>query len=449
MAGYRLAGMGDRCIASLMDSILIAAIFAVIGMAVAAQLGGVTGSGFSLNGVPAAIAIGSTLLAGFLYYLLAEGIAGVTLGKAIAGIQVRKKTGTSCGLRASMVRNVFRIVDVFGAYLVGLFVAIFSKARQRVGDHVAGTIVVENPIGKAIRATLAVLWVAAIAGGVTAAYEIRRSAPEMVSGAFAAVPSNTPVTSTGRLRAGNLALTTGPDDPVRSPAVYSGGDNVYVKYDLAGFGRDPQGMPHLLVQMQALDPGNILVHEPWSIRFNGPLPLGKPVNGFVQFELPPYAPPGSYKVDIKVQDEVNGAKLDLAPSFRVGGSAVAVPQGLEIRDFQLTSVKDGPAESTPATVAGSPIYVRANVFGLQFQNGRTQGTAKLKLFGPGSEVLRDQVEGDLNMSPFYHPPVLWLHIGDTITLSSGDKKGVYTAQYLFTDEFSNQTQTVERKFELK
>jgi hypothetical protein len=59
------------------------------------------------------------------------------------------------------------------------------------------------------------------------------------------------------------------------------------------------------------------------------------------------------------------------------------------------------------------------------------------------------VEGDLNMSPFYHPPVLWLHIGDTITLSSGDKKGVYTAQYLFTDEFSNQTQTVERKFELK
>jgi uncharacterized RDD family membrane protein YckC len=335
MAGYRLAGMGDRCIASLMDSILIAAIFAVIGMAVAAQLGGVTGSGFSLNGVPAAIAIGSTLLAGFLYYLLAEGIAGVTLGKAIAGIQVRKKTGTSCGLRASMVRNVFRIVDVFGAYLVGLFVAIFSKARQRVGDHVAGTIVVENPIGKAIRATLAVLWVAAIAGGVTAAYEIRRSAPEMVSGAFAAVPSNTPVTSTGRLRAGNLAMTTGPDDPVRSPAVYSGG------------------------------------------------------------------------------------------------------------------LKDGPAESTPATVAGSPIYVRANVFGLQFQNGRTQGTAKLKLFGPGSEVLRDQVEGDLNMSPFYHPPVLWLHIGDTITLSSGDKKGVYTAQYLFTDEFSNQTQTVERKFELK
>jgi hypothetical protein len=32
MAGYRLAGMGNRFIDSLMDSILIAAIFAVIGM---------------------------------------------------------------------------------------------------------------------------------------------------------------------------------------------------------------------------------------------------------------------------------------------------------------------------------------------------------------------------------------------------------------------------------
>src|ERR1035438_9891669 len=90
IAGSRLAGIGDRLIATIFDSILIAVVYGVIGMAVATRLGGVTESGFSLNGVPAAIAIGFTLLAGFLYYMLTESIAGATLGKAIAGIEVRQ-----------------------------------------------------------------------------------------------------------------------------------------------------------------------------------------------------------------------------------------------------------------------------------------------------------------------------------------------------------------------
>ena len=54
--------MGDRLIATILDSIFLGAVFAVIGMYIAARMGGVTDSGFSLNGTPAALAMGATLL---------------------------------------------------------------------------------------------------------------------------------------------------------------------------------------------------------------------------------------------------------------------------------------------------------------------------------------------------------------------------------------------------
>jgi len=449
IAGFRLAGIGDRLIAAIFDSILIAVSYGVIGMAVATRLGGVTESGFALNGVPATIAIGSTLLAGFLYYMLTEGIAGATLGKAIAGIQVRQQTGAPCGVRASMIRNALRIVDAFPMYLIGFLVAIFSKARQRLGDHAAGTIVVTKLIGKATRAALVVLWFAVIAGGVTAAYEIHQRAPEMVSGAFVPLPSSVPSTSTGRLRAGNLVMTTSPDGPARSPAVYSRGDNVYVKYALAGFGRDAQGRPHLLFQMQALDPSNILLHEPWTIRFNGPLSLGAPVNAFVQFELVRFAPPGSYKILIKVHDDVRNANLEFAPALRVDGPAIASPQGLEIRDFQVSRIKGGPAEGLPMIVPGSSVSMQCNVFGLQFQGDHTKGRVRLKLFGPDAEVLMDELIEDLNYTAYYHPPATFAPITNELQIPAGAQKGVYTAQYSFTDDLSSQSKIVEAKFEVQ
>src|ERR1039458_5718733 len=116
--------MGERLVAAILDMIFVGMVFAVAGMAIAARLGGVTDSGFSLNGTTAVVAIGITCVAGFLYYWLAEGLFGSTLGKAIAGIQVRRKTGAPCGMTASLLRNVLRIIDGIGVYLVGFFEAL-------------------------------------------------------------------------------------------------------------------------------------------------------------------------------------------------------------------------------------------------------------------------------------------------------------------------------------
>ena len=81
--------------------------------------------------------------AAIAYFSLLEGLFGDTLGKALVGIKVTDLTGRPAGWRAVLIRNVLRIVDSFpGFYLVGAPVARFSPRRQRIGDHIAGTLVV-------------------------------------------------------------------------------------------------------------------------------------------------------------------------------------------------------------------------------------------------------------------------------------------------------------------
>jgi uncharacterized RDD family membrane protein YckC len=450
LSGFGLAGMGERLGAAVLDMAVVVIIFAIAGMATASRLGGVTSSGFSLDGAPAALAIFLTSVLGFLYFWLAEGLFGATLGKAIAGIRVRAKDGQRCGLKASLLRNVLRIVDGIGVYLVGFIIAILSKTRQRLGDYVAGTVVVENAIAKPLRIFAAVLWVVVLAGGLTAAVIIHSGSPETITGVFTALPASIPMVSTGHLKAGNFAFTEGNGGPVRSNAVYKPGDRVFLKYDIGGYARDAKKAPHLIFLLNAADPSGIAVHAPWNTRFDGPVDIGNPVNGSLGLELPSFAPPGKYKIAINVHDEVAKSNIELTPAFEVNAPAVTPPRGLEFRDFELSRSASGPAEPVPSVETGATVYMGANVFGLQFRDGRTKGHMSLKILGPDGSVALDQPNYlDLSESQFYRPPTYWVHVRGEITIPPGLKTGVYTEQYAVMDDLSGQSITQEAKFEVK
>jgi uncharacterized RDD family membrane protein YckC len=68
---------------------------------------------------------------------------GRSPGKAAVGLRVVGRNGFPIDLRSSLVRNVMRIADILPAYyLVGLISIVLSPGSERLGDHVAGTIVV-------------------------------------------------------------------------------------------------------------------------------------------------------------------------------------------------------------------------------------------------------------------------------------------------------------------
>jgi len=79
------------------------------------------------------------------YVLALEGLwDGRTLGKALVGIRVTRVQGHGIGLRESVLRNVMRLIDgiPFGLYVLGAAVA--AHGGRRVGDVLAGTVVVKG-----------------------------------------------------------------------------------------------------------------------------------------------------------------------------------------------------------------------------------------------------------------------------------------------------------------
>jgi uncharacterized RDD family membrane protein YckC len=86
--------------------------------------------------------------AGYLaYFLIQEAVWRTTLGKRAFGLVVARLDGQSVGWREAGWRTVLRILEVnpllFGAIPGGLAVT-WSKRKQRLGDMLAGTVVVRR-----------------------------------------------------------------------------------------------------------------------------------------------------------------------------------------------------------------------------------------------------------------------------------------------------------------
>lgn len=79
------------------------------------------------------------------YFIITEALWGMTLGKFFLGLQVLddKRTGP-CGFRRALIRNLLRPVDAFCGLLPGAALMLLGKNGQRVGDLLAGTVVVRR-----------------------------------------------------------------------------------------------------------------------------------------------------------------------------------------------------------------------------------------------------------------------------------------------------------------
>lgn len=163
----RLATLGDRLIAVVLDTAILAVACALLDIWVLTKLG--VASGGELRITTAATLVGGSLdlLIAFLYLWLLEASLGSTLGKAIMGIGVVNNSNRSA-MAASAIRNLLRIVDGIGFYLLGALVASCSKFRRRLGDFCAGTYVVEGNLSELTRALSVLTWFVLLSAGVWA-----------------------------------------------------------------------------------------------------------------------------------------------------------------------------------------------------------------------------------------------------------------------------------------
>ena len=167
---FPVAGIGSRFIALLVDYLLQFAglmLLVFILYLIGISLGGssvheVSGKGktvadqATIDKWVEAIFILIPFLLQWGYFTLFEALwNGQTPGKRVAKIRVIKETGRPIGLFESMGRNLVRFIDMLpGIYVVGVIAMFLNHRQQRLGDMVAGTLVVhegasETPIESA------------------------------------------------------------------------------------------------------------------------------------------------------------------------------------------------------------------------------------------------------------------------------------------------------------
>lgn len=163
------ATLGDRVLAQVVDGLIGLGLFFLIGVMLAGRFGVVTNSGFELNLGPALILLGIVTVVMLSYFVLAEATLGATLGKVVAQVKVLNGAGERVSLRSSVIRNVMRLIDAIGFYLLGAVTVMVTQRSQRLGDLAAGTVVVRSELGTAARlvalAAALVLAIGGIAGG--------------------------------------------------------------------------------------------------------------------------------------------------------------------------------------------------------------------------------------------------------------------------------------------
>jgi uncharacterized RDD family membrane protein YckC len=141
---FELAGAGSRAAAALFDFfVCVVTLLGLLLVAVTVAQVDPTGLSRFLLG----LLLGGGLLSLTLYQvLLPQALDGRTPGKALLGLRVLDAEGAPASFRQHLLRGLFFVLDAFLLLPapIGLVLVAASRRHQRLGDVVAGTLVVRD-----------------------------------------------------------------------------------------------------------------------------------------------------------------------------------------------------------------------------------------------------------------------------------------------------------------
>jgi uncharacterized RDD family membrane protein YckC len=150
---FALAGIGNRAYALMIDYAILLGVwtaFAVIWSFFSIGLLSYLGDNNDSFSGASVWLLAIYLLLNFVlwggYFILFETLwQGQTPGKRAARIRVVREDGRSVGIPQATMRSLLRAVD--DILFVGVFLILFSKREKRIGDWVAGTLVIQEDDG--------------------------------------------------------------------------------------------------------------------------------------------------------------------------------------------------------------------------------------------------------------------------------------------------------------
>ena len=147
---YKVAGIGSRFMAALVDTLLIVVLQAVVYLTLLLLANSLLGDiqDWETSWMTWLFALFGLIAFAFLwgYYVFFEVLwNGQSPGKRWAKLRVIRTDGTSVTLTESLIRNLVRIVDFLPAYYgIGIVTMFINEQSRRLGDLAAGTLVVHD-----------------------------------------------------------------------------------------------------------------------------------------------------------------------------------------------------------------------------------------------------------------------------------------------------------------
>ncbi len=138
-----IAGVGSRFLAVAADTV-VQVLLALLGLLAVLGLSQFGAAGFLAIGPALLVLFGFALYWG--YFTFFEILwKGQTPGKRLAGVRVIKMSGRPVDAASTIVRNLLRAIDLLpGMYAAGVVCMMLNRHSRRVGDFVAGTVVIHD-----------------------------------------------------------------------------------------------------------------------------------------------------------------------------------------------------------------------------------------------------------------------------------------------------------------
>lgn len=140
----RLAGIGSRAVAQVIDLSILAVVYALF------TVGEVMWQWLNVFSRATSYLVGAAVVISFLifwgYFIALEtALSGQTVGKRAMKIRVVGRDGRPLSFYAAAIRNLLRLVDFLPiGYLVGMIATVIDGQERRLGDLAAGTVVIQD-----------------------------------------------------------------------------------------------------------------------------------------------------------------------------------------------------------------------------------------------------------------------------------------------------------------
>ncbi|MDQ6665130.1 MAG: hypothetical protein M3Z23_12130, partial [Acidobacteriota bacterium] len=166
------------------------------------------------------------------------------------------------------------------------------------------------------------------------------------------------------------------DGPAASPDTnFVAGETIYVSFQVDGFRVSPDQKVHISYKIEAVDPKGTKIVESVESNVDASLsPEDKNWKPKVRHAIliPAIAPPGKYRIGIRVADDLDRDTASQDLSFSVSGHEVPSSPALSVANFGFYRAED---DATPMKTAayrpGEALWAKFDMVGYRFGEGNS------------------------------------------------------------------------------